>query len=236
MKLAVVPLLLWGHSLAAQHITLVAPSEITQQRRLLEQAWQDWETADAGLERRLFTEPVERVLARIERSRRLAIAYHQQRARFLESVLRALEGELAQLEESHQQPGPSLLGPDPRKLDVLLEEQKRLESRARAAGLSVLEQRWQAEQSAVLRQLADNIAAQQALYEAFREGEEQNRKARRALVESYRRLSQLLEQQLRLNEEKRQLWLEYYDSLRQLLEAGQPKPTVPKAAKAGERK
>ena len=236
MKLAVVPWLFWGNCLVAQHITLVAPSEITQQRKLLEQAWQDWETADAGLERRLFSEPVERVLARIERSRRLAIAYHQQRARFLQSLLSALERELAQLEETDQQPGPSLLGPDPRKLDLLLQEQKRLESRARAAGLSVLEQRWQAEQSAALKQLADNIAAQQALYEAFREGEQQHRKARRALVESYRTLSQLLEQQLRLNEEKRQLWMDYYDSLRQLLEAGQPEAAARKTPKAKERK
>lgn len=232
MKLAFVPFLLLGSSITAQQLTLVAPTEITNQRKLLEQAWREWEAADAGLERSLFTAPMERVLSRIEGGRRYAIAYHDRRAAFLESLIRALQRELAQLEKDDRLVAPAVLAPDPRKLDLLLEEQRRLESRARSSGLSLLEKGSLAEQGSLLRQLAENIAAQQALSQAFKDGEEQSRKARHALVESYRALTQFVEQQLRLNEEKRELWLQYYDSLRELVQARRPAGAVPKATKA----
>jgi hypothetical protein len=238
MKPAILTLLIVGSSLAAQQITLVPPAEtdIPKQRRLLEQAWQQWEASDAGLERSLFTAPADRVLARIERGRQHAIAYHQQRARFLESVLGALQRELDRFQDDDQPIAPAWPAPDPRKLDVLLEEQKRLARQARRAGLSLLEQRSLAEAESLLPQLAENLAAQQRLYEAFKDNEAHSRKARRALVESYRTLLQLLKDQLRLNEDKRRLWLDYYDYLRQLVEAGQSQATPAKASRSRERK
>ena len=237
MKPAILFLIL-GSSLVAQQITLVPPSEtdIAKQRKLLEQAWQQWEASDAGLERSLFTAPAERVLARIERGRRHALAYHQQRARFLETVLSALQRELARFQEDERRLAPPLPAPDPRKLDVLLEEQRRLAKKLGAAGLSLLEERSLTEANSLLAQLAENIAAQQKLYEAFQHTEAQAQRARRALVESYRTLIQLLEEQLRLNDEKRQLWLDYYDSLRQLVEAGPSQAGPAKASRAKERK
>jgi hypothetical protein len=237
MKPAIL-LLILGSSLIAQQITLVPPSEIdiAKQRQLLERAWQQWEASDAGLERSLFTAPAERVLARIERGRQHALAYHQQRARFLETVLSALQRELARFQEDEPQVTPPLLAPDPRKLDVLLEEQRRLAKKLSTAGLPKHEQRSLTEANSLLAQLAENIAAQQKLYDAFQHNEAQAQKARRALVESYRTLIELLQEQLRLNDEKRQLWLDYYDSLRQLVEAGPSQAGPAKASRAKERK
>jgi hypothetical protein len=237
MRQRIAHLMTLAATLAAQQITLVTPSEITEQRKQLEQAWREWESSDADLERSLFTAPADRVLARIEAGRRHAVAYHQQRARFLQTLISALQREIVGLEEADRDVAPPLLAQDARKLDILLEEQKRLERRAPPAGLRLLEERWQAEQTRLLRQLAENIAAQQAIYQALKEGQEQSRKARKALVQSYAELTTLLEQQLRFNDEKRELWLRYYDSLRELVEARQPAAAVPKAAKpARERK
>jgi hypothetical protein len=232
MRQRIAHLMTLAATLAAQQITLVTPSEITEQRKQLEQAWREWESSDADLERSLFTAPADRVLARIEAGRRHAVAYHQQRARFLQTLISALQREIVGLEQADRDVAPPLLAQDARKLDILLEEQKRLERRAPPAGLSLLEERWQAEQTRLLRQLAENIAAQQAIYQALKEGQEQSRKARKALVQSYTDLTTLLEQQLRFNDEKRELWLRYYDSLRELVEARQPAAAVPKAAKA----
>lgn len=231
MRQRIAHLMTLAATLAAQQITLVTPSEITEQRKQLEQAWREWESSDADLERSLFTAPADRVLARIEAGRRHAVAYHQQRARFLQTLISALQREIVGLEEADRDVAPPLLAQDARKLDILLEEQKRLERRAPPAGLRLLEERWQAEQTRLLRQLAENIAAQQAIYQALKEGQEQSRKARKALVQSYAELTTLLEQQLRFNDEKRELWLRYYDSLRELVEARQPAAAVPKAAK-----
>ena len=237
MRQRIAHLMTLAATLAAQQITLVTPSEITEQRKQLEQAWREWESSDADLERSLSTAPADRVLARIEAGRGHAVAYHQQRARFLQTLISALQREIVGLEQADRDVAPPLLAQDARKLDILLEEQKRLERRAAPAGLSLLEERWQAEQTRLLRQLAENIAAQQAIYQALKEGQEQSRKARKALVQSYAELTTLLEQQLRFNDEKRELWLRYYDSLRELVEARQPAAAVPKAGKpARERK
>jgi hypothetical protein len=210
----------WAATVVGQQLSVVAPSEISAQQKLVEQAWREWETSDADLERSLFSAPVQRVLAQIERGRRHVIAYHEQRAKFLEAITASLRRELALLQRDDQE--LAVLEQEPRKVDILLKSQASLEGRLRSAGRDPVERLAIEQQAALIKQLAANISAQQALYSAFKENQGQNRKIRQALVESYSALIKLLGEQIRLNEDKRELWLQYYDSLREFVEARRP--------------
>ena len=218
----------WAATVAGQQLSVVAPSDISAQQKLVEQAWREWEASDADLERSLFSAPVQRVLAQIERGRRHAIAYHKQRAKFLEAMAASFRRELALLQRDDQE--PALLAQEPRKVDILLKSQATLEGRLRNAGRDPAERLAIEQQAALIKQLAENISAQQALYSAFKENQEQNRKVRQALVESYSALIRLLGEQIRINEDKGELWLQYYDSLRDLVEARLPATAGSKGA------
>jgi hypothetical protein len=219
MKLGVA-LLVVAPCLAQGTLTLVPPSELARERERLEEAWKQWQAGDARLERQLFSRPPEKVLPEIDRGERNALSYYRHRRRYLEGLLGSFHEQIRELETPVATRSESLreLG-DTRKLEVILEEQAKLLEGARSGQSAgrLLDAEEQARQLERLRALADKIEAQRKIVRLLEETEREQAKARAALVHSYREIAELLERQLELNEQKQDLWRQYYDDLRRLV-------------------
>ena len=201
-------------------LTLVPPSELSRQKELVERAWNEWQRDDRKLERDLLSLPPERALSRIESGKAAALAYLRHRRNYLRSLLDSFTDLIRGLEKPEAMEEIRGFDEAP-KLELILEEQARLETQsggARTTTLSgSLDAAERARQQEQLRQIVEKLEAQQKILRMLREAEQERRKVRALLLASYRRLAALLEQQLELNQEKQELWSRYYDDLRELI-------------------
>src|ERR1035441_8140672 len=203
-------------------VSLVPPSDLARQREAIERAWSRWQSGDDGLERDIFTIPQAETLKTIEKGERLSAEYFRTRTVFIETVANSVREALADA-QANALPVSAARGDDEdRRLRSVLEERRRMDkTRDRndvPAGARTLDREERKRESDLLRSVAEKIEAQRRLVRLASDSAREQEKARKGLIASYRQVLGLLEEDATTNNAKQQLWADYYDSLREMVE------------------